>query len=151
MKRKHCTRCSEEFDPSGPNQKRCKSCRKAYDKEIMAEIHRQTYVKKGYSQKGASNNNWKGGIATYRELIEKTACAECGKGESLLVHHVDGDRYNNNTSNLETLCKRHHQIRHECAKNLPCPKEVGRKRKEWIKRNSKEVIRDRKGRFKTLP
>lgn len=33
-----------------------------------------------------------------------------------VVHHKDHNHYNNNLTNLELLCKRCHQIEHECHK-----------------------------------
>ena len=35
-------------------------------------------------------------------------CKVCGKGEGIEVHHIDGDRANNNIENLIPLCKEHH-------------------------------------------
>lgn len=58
------------------------------------------------------------GIQTYRRA-RKSACERCGTTERLLVHHKDEDRYNNELSNLETLCRRCHQIHHHCERNLP--------------------------------
>ena len=34
------------------------------------------------------------------------------------VHHKDHNRKNNVESNFELLCKRCHQVEHECWKNL---------------------------------
>lgn len=149
-KEKQCIRCNKVFLPTGASQKRCSGCAKEHTKESMKEYHKQRYIRKGYKQGGTSNNNWKGGIATYRNLIEKTACAKCSGEKSLLIHHVDEDRYNNDVSNLQVLCKRCHQIQHKCANNLPPVEEVAEARKIWIKKKSKEVIRDSKGRFKKL-
>ena len=69
-------------------------------------------------QTGALNHGWKGGIQTYRRH-RKNACERCESTKHLLVHHKDGDRYNNELANLETLCKRCHQLHHECWRNLP--------------------------------
>jgi hypothetical protein len=72
------------------------------------------------------------GIQTYRRA-RKDACERCGVTEQLCVHHKDENRYNNELSNLETLCRRCHQLHHDCAKNLPIPIRKPRpKRKcEW--------------------
>lgn len=37
----------------------------------------------------------------------------------MLVHHRDEDRSNNDPANLQPLCKRCHQLLHNCANNLP--------------------------------
>ena len=68
--------------------------------------------------RGSGNPTWKGGIQTYRRF-KKDACERCGSTRFLLVHHKDENRYNNVASNLETLCKRCHQIHHGTALNLP--------------------------------
>ena len=66
---------------------------------------------------GAANANWKGGIQTYRQY-RKDACERCGSTRFLVVHHKDEDRYNNALENLETLCKRCHQLHHKAHQNL---------------------------------
>lgn len=35
------------------------------------------------------------------------------------MHHKDHNRKNNREENFELLCKRCHQVEHECWKNLP--------------------------------
>lgn len=67
---------------------------------------------------GPDNPVWRGGIQTYRRH-KKSACERCASDKHLIVHHKDEDRYNNELDNLETLCKRCHQMHHECWKNLP--------------------------------
>jgi len=42
----------------------------------------------------------------------KSECGECGKKESLDVHHKDRDYKNNEPSNLETLCHSCHMKLH---------------------------------------
>ena len=39
-----------------------------------------------------------------RQIMERTACTECGSTEHLHVHHRDRDVTNNDPSNLEVLC-----------------------------------------------
>lgn len=50
-------------------------------------------------------------------------CARCGewheKNSEFLIHHKDHDRTNNTRHNLELVCKRCHQVEHECWKNFP--------------------------------
>jgi len=60
--------------------------------------------KKGnYHQKGKDNNNYKNGISMYQKR-KKGRCRRCGGTKNLMVHHKDGNRSNNEPSNLETLC-----------------------------------------------
>lgn len=43
-------------------------------------------------------------------------CFRCGTDQSLIIHHVDGNRSNNNLSNLDVLCRECHGNVH---KNKP--------------------------------
>jgi 5-methylcytosine-specific restriction endonuclease McrA len=60
-------------------------------------------TKKGYNQGGKNNNNYKNGISTYAQK-KKGKCQSCGSTKNLMVHHKDGNRKNNDASNLKTLC-----------------------------------------------
>ena len=39
-------------------------------------------------------------------------CVKCGTIENLHIHHKDGNWKNNEISNLQLLCKKHHFINH---------------------------------------
>lgn len=108
---KVCKGCNNEYTTTGRNQKRCVPCQALYKKEYMLNYHQSNYSRKGYSQDGEGNNNWKGGIGTYRRN-GKSSCEECGSKDHLVVHHKDHDRYNNTADNLETLCRGCHQLAH---------------------------------------
>ena len=56
--------------------------------------------------------NWKGG--SYRKKANIQCCEECSENRYflLVVHHLDGDRDNNNPLNLVTLCYNCHAIYH---------------------------------------
>jgi hypothetical protein len=60
-----------------------------------------------------SNYVVKGFVSTL-ERIGKIACERCGFSNifALHVHHVDRDRENNESTNLETLCANCHNIEH---------------------------------------
>lgn len=120
---KACNRCGEQFTPTGVNCKRCPPCRHAHHLESCKKRWHTTYVKKGRNQKGENNNAWKGGSspAYYQKVAFSThgdRCLRC-RDEAVLVHHKDGNRKNPDPSNLEVLCKRCHQLEHDCAGNLP--------------------------------
>ena len=60
-------------------------------------------------------------INGYRELIPIEKCARCGYSEmkcSLHVHHLDGDKDNNNIANLLVLCANCHYGLHHKYWNL---------------------------------
>jgi len=60
----------------------------------------------------------------YRRLIfedkENVKCNKCDK-LAVLVHHKDENFKNNDTNNLEPLCKSCHSIVHETWRNFKCP------------------------------
>lgn len=116
---KICATCGASFIPTGPRSTYCSSCAKLRAIASSKERHRRTYVKKGYNQSKEKNNNWKGGIGIYRDLISVDACTSCGSTRNLCVHHIDENRRNNTSSNLECLCKKCHQLRHRCWEALP--------------------------------
>jgi hypothetical protein len=142
---KQCPKCKVVYDPTGPAQKFCKACGKTAALERMRARHRATYVRKGYNQTGAANNNWQGGIGIYRELKKADFCDLCGGKEYLLIHHKDGNRRNNAIDNLQCLCKKCHQIEHECWKSLP----KGKKLSKLKKAQAADAKRDRDGKFTT--
>jgi hypothetical protein len=126
---------------------RCIPCKNEKKKSVLREWYKKTYVKKGYNQLGEANNNWKNGVGTYKiKMADVHSCERCGSTEFLLVHHKDADRGNNDRSNLEKLCKRCHQLEHDCYSNLPAADVVGRKRSEWLKSHPEAF--DENGKFR---
>jgi hypothetical protein len=101
-----CTVCGKEFTITGgeANQRRSLggifTCSRACHNKRIAE-----------PRFGADNPTWKGGIQTYRRH-RRDSCERCGSTNRLVVHHKDENRYNNDLSNLETLCRRCHQNHH---------------------------------------
>jgi len=62
---------------------------------------------------GAKNPNWNGGFASYRKRALEhygPQCSVCGYGIEccLEVHHIDGNRGNNEIENLLIVCPTHH-------------------------------------------
>lgn len=106
-----CIRCNEEFLGAFPKSKICKSC---------------TY--RG-QPRGEDHWNYKDGSYTYETIrnelrISIRYCERCKKDlidaehNFWAVHHIDHNHYNNDINNLELLCKRCHQIEHDCVKNF---------------------------------
>src|SRR5690606_35659200 len=104
-----CIRCSNEFHGRWPKQKICKAC-----------------SKRGMPR-GAGHWNYKDGSYTYETIrheirTSRKFCERCNHDLEnatrymWVVHHKDHDRFNNAECNLELLCKRCHQIEHECWK-----------------------------------
>jgi hypothetical protein len=118
-----CIRCKKLFRPTGRNCKRCPECRKLHASEGAKDRHKRTYERKGHNQLGPNNNAWKGGIASsvYRRIAYEhygKVCQRCG-AVAVLVHHKNEDRYDSSVENLEPLCKRCHQLHHDCVSHLP--------------------------------
>ena len=131
-----CGNCGGTFERRSNRQKYCPDCRliverqkaleRYYNQEHTAEFkkehaeYQRNYHKgilKGYNQKGENNNNWKNGSGYFQQFI-KDSCERCEATDNLLVHHRDHNHYNNDPMNLETLCKRCHQIEHKCWENF---------------------------------
>ena len=49
----------------------------------------------------------------YRKVIEKKTCARCGVSDRLVIHHKNGDHYDNAEPNLQVLCVSCHQSIHK--------------------------------------
>lgn len=75
---------------------------------VEKSFENTTIEKKGYDQAGKKNNHYKNGISTYAQN-KKSHCEKCGSTKNLMVHHKDGNRKNNNASNLQTLCWKCHE------------------------------------------
>lgn len=139
LKPRKCVRCDGTYQPTGPAQKYCDTCRPQVLREkarIRSYLHA---VKKGRIKNpgvgsgganpvGPAHWSWKTGSGGYRRLAFKTygtKCARCGVDVLSLgpyryaVHHKNRNRKDNRPENLEVLCKRCHQIEHKCWLNLP--------------------------------
>ena len=90
---------------------------------------KETIIKRSIALSGSKHPLWKGKERKVRyplpqieyeallETIRKrdgNACIVCGatvaniRGDKLCVHHIDGERYNNDPENMRTLCQKHH-------------------------------------------
>ncbi len=73
---------------------------------------------------GPAHPNWKKGKYVDRKLVlkdkKKSICCRCGKNDKrvLLIHHIDGNRINNDSSNLVWLCYNCHWLVHLYGENI---------------------------------
>ena len=138
-KMRNCSKCSKNYLPISNRQKICKRC-KPESRTRESESARRS---KFSLEKSSSSNGWKNGIGVYRLIGKRDFCEQCGSDKYLLVHHKDEDRANNDPSNLKTLCRKCHQVEHECWKVLPKGAELSKLKKK----QAAKAKRDQYGRF----
>lgn len=137
FKQKSCTICNNLYQPTGRCSKYCTSCREIQYKNIQKIAGDKYRLAKGchvgvgsggLTGSGKDNFYYKNGIACVFAKMRKTIkeerryCERCNKDlltatrHHWCLHHKDHDRTNNVIENFELLCKRCHQIEHECIK-----------------------------------
>lgn len=139
IKNKNCLICSTEYTPTGRCSKYCKSCSDAKWKSKQAEYQQAYRIRNGLIKnpgigsgngagKGKEHHSYVNGLGCdfqdVRKKIkeERRYCEKCNKDlieatrYHWCIHHIDHDRTNNVETNFELLCKRCHQIEHDCHK-----------------------------------
>ena len=137
FKDKQCTICNKTYTPTGRCSKYCTECREVEYKKIQEVSQKKYLIKKGVkvgvgsgglTGSGKDNFYYKNGIGCVfhklRKQIkdERRYCERCSKDlkdatrHHWCMHHKDHDRTNNVIENFELLCKRCHQIEHDCHK-----------------------------------
>ena len=142
FKEKPCRFCGTVFQPHSPCNLYCsEECSSIVAKERLrvnsynkwvrqAEREGRAHVvgvgKGGSNKKFTDHPQYKNGIGQFSRLREEVKqrrfCERCSKdlidvsNFHWCVHHIDHDRTNNVIENLELLCKRCHQLEHECWK-----------------------------------
>lgn len=106
----NCLICNKEINRH-PSQIKRSKCGKIYCSRSCANSENNKL------RKGNKNPNFKTGISIYRKTkleVEDNKCFDCSNGDYrvLEVHHIDGNRKNNNLDNLVILCANCHLIRH---------------------------------------
>lgn len=135
---KQCKNCDLDFLTLGPASLYCKFCKEKVTKEklkgyqLKSELKRGTKVGIGsgnyFGKFNVNHPSYKNGVTWYRDIaLQKgnTCCERClgtldfSNQYMWCVHHIDHNRSNNSVENLELLCKRCHQLEHNCIDNLP--------------------------------
>jgi len=136
-------KCGNEFVGTGPAAKYCFTCgikAKEIQKQKSRERSKAYKIKHNLvanpdsgsgsaTGKGTANHMYKHGKYVFETLrneikAEIRYCERCNKDllnatqHQWNVHHKDHDHWNHERSNLELLCKRCHQIEHECWKHF---------------------------------
>lgn len=135
---KTCLICNIVFTPTGQNNKYCKPCAEQKWKNKAAEYQQSYRIRNGIIKNpgvgsgngvpaGKEHHSYKTGIGYFHKNAkrikeERRYCNRCNKDlidatrYHWCIQHIDHDRTNNVDSNFELLCKRCHQIEHECHK-----------------------------------
>lgn len=136
FKEKACSVCGGTYLPTGRCSKYCPACAPAAHKAVAkAAVHAWAVAKGVFKGTGSgsatglgpANRMYRHGVNTFRRWARERkellgACERCGVSlvdaskSHWAGHHKDHDRTNNTIDNLEVLCKRCHQIEHECHK-----------------------------------
>jgi hypothetical protein len=139
-----CLECEQPFRPKETKQRFCsRSCsskNRIRQPEFQAVIHSAAArAKKAEAFRGEKNpmagkvgaanpafrtGRWVGIKPARRQ--RGTKCEQCGAPERLDVHHKDGNRANNDPSNLATLCHRCHLRQHASERSGPYRNRGGR-------------------------
>jgi len=146
LNNRRCVMCCRLYKPTGPAQKVCVICRKHMD-NITAQVNRDiarfkkfgsyNHIGQGGTNKhGKAHPQYKNGAGYFAKRSpqirsERKVCKRCDKDVqygkyAYAVHHIDHNRDNNpeDDSNYELLCRRCHQLEHDCWYNLlvrECP------------------------------
>lgn len=105
-------------------QKICPVCQKTFTARQGAPREKTTCshsCSNTYFRSGVDNPNWKDVGGSYRKTCfekYKHKCLICNETKIIDVHHLDGNRNNNDVTNLIPLCPTHHMYLHRGQKNL---------------------------------
>jgi hypothetical protein len=126
-KPKNCRACHSTYTPTGAASKYCVECgefRHLWGK--WRDARAKTIKAGGNAGVGSGGQNI-GGVTewNYRERLGKEVyefqnglcydCAEEFTFNELLMHHKDHNRKNNALTNFAMVCKRCHQVEHDCG------------------------------------
>lgn len=97
LNKKKCLDCDKMVHR---DSKRCRSCH--------GKHHASTATKNLVAFPGSSNPRYVNGRRMYHKLIDTSSCEVCTSRRYVEVHHIDGDRDNNEVDNLQALCRSCH-------------------------------------------
>lgn len=140
LKTKQCLLCHSEYQPTGTCSKYCNSCqgeaarirgRRGNTSFRLRQGRVVGIGSGGLTGSGKNNHMYQHGLGVLsgrRANIkqERRFCEECGKDlleathYQWVIHHIDHNKYNNpdDGSNWKLLCKKCHQVEHQCWKAL---------------------------------
>ena len=101
-----CKQCGKQFY-STRNDFCSRKCARDYRSENMEH---KTYMEKGYLVKYENGYNKKGNVKLHRAVMEEKLGRRLNSDE--VVHHKDGNKLNNDISNLEVMSRGDHSRFH---------------------------------------
>ena len=101
-----CKQCGKQFY-STRNDFCSKKCARDYR---SANMDHKTYMEKGYLVKYVNGYNKKGNVKIHRAIMEEKLGGRLNSDE--VVHHKDGNKLNNDISNLEVMSRGDHSRLH---------------------------------------
>ena len=101
-----CKYCEKEFY-STRNEFCSKKCVYEYKKK---NYNHKTYIENGYEVKYIKNYNKKGNVKVHRYVMEQYLDRKLRPDE--VVHHIDGNKLNNNIENLKIMTRGEHSKLH---------------------------------------
>jgi len=112
--------CKEDKKPS--DNRKCRNCEATFSsKKSQVKSGRGKYCSKScYSSHAVGENStkFKHGFSVFkhidRSIIDST-CSVCRKIRKLDIHHIDGDGFNNSTSNHIAICRSCHMRTHSIS------------------------------------
>ena|SRR5690554_5791911 len=130
-KPKACKACSDVFQPTGNAAKFCTPCAE-FRTAWMVRKHSMTRHEKagrkvgtgsgGHNETGCHDQKYRQWFLMDVWRKQDGRCGDCDielSPDLMLLHHIDHDRTNNELYNFAGVCKRCHQLEHECWMNLP--------------------------------
>ena len=101
-----CKYCGKEFYTTR-NEFCSKKCVYEYKKE---NYKHKTYLENGYEVRYIGGYNKKGNVKEHRYIMEQHLGRKLNDNE--IVHHIDGNKLNNDISNLKVMTKGEHSSFH---------------------------------------
>lgn len=101
-----CLNCGVEFYTTR-NEFCSHECAREYK---VAHYQHKTYMENGYEVKFVNGYNKKGNVKVHRAVMEEHIGRRLSPDE--VVHHIDGNKMNNDISNLEVMSRKEHSSLH---------------------------------------
>lgn len=96
----------------------CATCGKIVDKKLNSMTYNKNIFCSDVCKKKYNNINRKKDYRTKAYEVYGKICKRCNSTKNLVVHHIDGNRLNNDINNLCVFCKKCHKHEHDDKSQL---------------------------------